>query len=121
MTGLDKDIFDTLASLSDIPVKEREADKDTPYPYFVFETRRLSSDNGIDSYVLEVNGWDQHKYDSRIKAKLNLLENKLHTLKITNKDRSFVIYKGDTQMVTDEDKSIKRIREQFALTVCERG
>ena len=57
MIGLDKDILDTLASLSDIPVKEREADKDTPYPYFVFETRRLSSDNGIDSYILEINGW----------------------------------------------------------------
>lgn len=109
-----------LESGTDIPVFYQRAGKDEKYPYFVFECRRLSENSGIEQFVLEVNGWDQHPTSSRIEKKMDELEAAIHTMKHNNSDRVVVIYKGTKSPVDDEDKSIKRCREQFEMQVCER-
>lgn len=120
MEALDTTVKEILSSGTDIPVFIERSTKETKYPYFVFECRRLSEDSGIEKYVLEVNGWDQQPTSSRIKAKMNELEKAIHKLKHNDKDRTIIIYKGQKSMVDDEDKSIKRIRQQFEMHVCER-
>lgn len=120
MEALKTTVMTMLKSGTDIPVFYERADKDAKYPYFVFECRRLSENSGIEQYVLEINGWDQHPTSSRIEAKMDELEKAVHTLKNNDKDRTIIIYKGQKNPVDDEDKSIKRCREQFEMHVCER-
>lgn len=120
MEGLKNTVQAMLEQGTDIPVCYQRADKNTLYPYFVYEYRRLSDDSGIERYVLEVNGWDQNQTSSRIEKKMDELERAIHTLKISNEDRVVVIYKGLRNPVDDEDKSIRRCRQQFEMQVCER-
>ena len=120
MEALEITVKAILGAGTDIPVFNERADKDTGYPYFVFECRRLSENSGIEQYILEVNGWDKRSASSRIRAKMDELEKAIHTLKSNDKDRTIIIYKGPKVMVDDEDKSIKRCREQFEMQVCER-
>lgn len=120
MAVLKNTVKTMLESVTDIPVFYERAEKDARYPYFVFECRRLSGGNGVEKYVLEVNGWDQASTSSRIEAKMDELEAAIHTLKHNNRDGVVIIYKGPKAPVDDEDKSIRRCREQFEMQVCER-
>lgn len=106
---------------TELPVFYQRADVDTAYPYFVFEIRRLTDESGIKTNVLEVNGWDKADTSSRIEAKMDELEQKIHKLKLKDSARVILIHKGQKDPVDDEDKQIKRIRQQFQLTVCERS
>ena len=120
MDALKAPVKTILESGTDIPVFYERADKNTSYPYFVFECRRISENSGIEQYVLEVNGWDQGSTSSRIESKMDELEKAIHNLKYNDRDRTIIIYKGQKNPVDDEDKSIKRYREQFDMRVCER-
>ena len=120
MAALKTTVQTMLESGTDIPVFYERAEKDARYPYFVFECRRLSESNGVEKYVLEVNGWDQALTSSRIETKMDDLEVAIHALKHSNTDRVIIIYKGSRGPVDDEDKSIRRCREQFEMQVCER-
>lgn len=120
MEALKDSVKTLLETNTNIPVFYREADKDAKYPYFVFAYRRIDENNGIERYEVEVNGWDQNRTSSRIEAKLDAMERAVHTLKHMDDDRVLIMYMGRKEPVDDEDKSIKRIREQFEMTVCER-
>lgn len=100
-------------------VNYKRADKNMLYPYLVYEARRLSSENGIDKYVLEVNAWDKKETEARIAAMMDQLERHIDGLKKYDKNTALIIHKGPREGIDDEDKSIKRIREQFELVVCE--
>ena len=97
-----------------------EAPEDAKYPYAVFELNRLSEDYERQSYILEVNVWDSHKYYSRAEAKMDDIEKLLHGyFQLSNND-VFYVFNGSRQSIPDDDKAIKRIREQFELYLYER-
>jgi hypothetical protein len=97
-----------------------EAPEDVSYPYSVFASRRLSDSDGRMNYVLEINVWDQHRYYSRAESVMDELEQKLHRCNHITDDYLIRIFKGQRQNVTDVDKSIKRVREQFEMHVYQR-
>lgn len=97
-----------------------EAPEDATYPYKVFNTKRVGADDGVQKYILEVNVWDQGSYYSKAEAIMDELEQKLHRCNHLNKFGLICCFKGQRQNVPDPDKSIKRVREQFDLTVVER-
>ena len=97
-----------------------EAPEDAEYPYAVFELNRLSEDYERQSVILEINVWDSHKYYSRAEATMDDIEAKLHGhFQLSNND-VFYVFNGSRQPVPDDDKDIKRIREQFELYYYER-
>ena len=51
-----------------------EAPKDAAYPYKVFSARRISGEDGKQTYVLEINVWDQNSYYSRANSVMDALE-----------------------------------------------
>jgi len=96
----------------------KTAPEDAKYPYYVFEIRRLSGDGPVDNYILEINAWDKHHTSSRIEAGMDKIDALDGFKEIFNEDSfAFVIYKGARNSIDDEDKSIKRIREQMELKV----
>lgn len=97
-----------------------EAPKDTAYPYAVFSMRRISESDGRQSYSLEINAWDQNAYYSRAENMMDALEKKLHQTNRLTEEYLIRTFKGARQNVPDQDKSIKRVREQFELYVYER-
>lgn len=97
-----------------------EAPKDAVYPYSVFSARRLSESDGRMNYVLEINVWDQHNHYSRAESVMDELEQKLHRCNHITNDYLIRIFKGSRENVSDSDKTIKRVREQFEMHVYQR-
>lgn len=97
-----------------------EAPEGIAYPYAVFSMRRISESDGRQSYSLEINAWDQYAYYSRVENMMDALEKKLHQTNRLTEEYLIRIFKGARQNVPDQDKSIKRVREQFELYVYER-
>lgn len=95
----------------------QKADKEEGYPYTVFDFRRIGSDYGVDKFILEVNSWDNHETSSRIEKIMDDLETEVHANNIVTEIGSVTIYKGPREPVPDENKDIKRIREQFEMHV----
>lgn len=88
------------------------------YPYYVYDLRRIDTNNSVDKYILEINAWDKHHTSSRIEEGMDNIDS-LNGFKQIEKSVSFVfvIYKGKREPIDDEDKGIKRIREEMELTV----
>lgn len=97
-----------------------EAPEDAKYPYAVFELNRLSEDYDRQSYLLEINVWDEHKYYSRAEATMDEIEQKLNGCFELSDNNLFYVFNGNRQPIPDDDKRIKRIREQFELYLYER-
>lgn len=97
-----------------------EAPENAQYPYAVFELTRLTEDYERQAIILEINVWDKHKYYSRAEEMMDTIEGLLHgTYELSNSD-IFYVFNGARQNVPDDDKQIKRIREQFELYYYER-
>ena len=97
-----------------------EAPESATYPYAVFELRRMVEDYERQSIILEVNVWDKHRYYSRAEEMMDTIEGLLHgTYELSNND-IFYVFNGNRQNIPDDDKDIKRIREQFELYYYER-
>lgn len=114
---MNKNIQELLKTGTEWPVYEFEAPEEASYPYIVFEARRLSASEGIDNYVLEVNAWDKHDTYARVTTVMKELEQAINREHVLNDDELLIVYKGGSQSVPDENKQIKRIREQFDLIV----
>ena len=118
------ELRDTLKELFEALLNKKayylEAPQGAEYPYIVFEPSRLTSEYGVEKYDLEINAWDSYATASRIDALMDTLESGIDKYKHYDKSRTFVIHKGNRQYVSDEDKKIKRVRENFELTVVER-
>ncbi len=98
-----------------------EAPKDIPYPYAVFSAKRINEMDGRQAYSLEINVWDRHQYYSRAENMMDELESKLHRCNHLTDGFLIRIFRGQRQNVPDQDREIKRIREQFEMYVYERG
>ena len=99
----------------------QRADKEAKYPYSVFDIRRIGCDNGIGKYVLEVNCWDHYDTNSRVVTMMEDIEKAVHKQHIMTENGSMIIYKGNWDPVEDNDKDIKRVREQFEMQVVGRS
>ena len=97
-----------------------EAPENADYPYKVFSARKLSDDDGIAHYILEVNVWDKGKTYSRAETLMDELEKKLNKQTFLVKELFAYTYTGSRENVSDPDRAIKRVREQFELRVVER-
>lgn len=97
-----------------------EAPEDAAYPYSVFSLRRIGTEDERQRYILEINVWDRNQYYSRADEMMDKMEEKLDGCLSLSDDTLFYCYKGEREPVTDKDKSIKRIREQFELYCYER-
>ena len=97
-----------------------DAPEDAEYPYVVFELTRTQEDYDRQSYILEINVWDKHKYYSRAEAKMDDIEKLLNGCYELSTQDLFYVFNGNRQVVPDDDRQIKRIREQFELYYYER-
>ncbi len=97
-----------------------EAPEEAEYPYSVFSAKRVSEEDGIQTYSLEINVWDQHRYYSRAESEMDKLEQRLRRGNHRTDKMMIFIFMGNRQNIPDPDKSIKRIREIFTMKVYER-
>lgn len=97
-----------------------EAPEDASYPYKVFSAKRVNETDGRQAYSLEINVWDRHQYYSRAESLMDELEHKLHRCNYLTDRYLIRIFQGQRQNVPDQDKEIKRVREQFEMYVYER-
>ena len=97
-----------------------EAPEGATYPYAVFELNRLSENDERQAILLEINVWDKHRYYSRAEEMMDTIEKNLHGYGQLSNDDIFYCFNGSRQAIPDEDKQIKRIREQFELYYYER-
>jgi hypothetical protein len=94
-----------------------EAPEDATYPYKVFSIRKLVAEDGISSYMLEVNVWDKHRYYSRAESVMDKLEKLLNKQVFNTQDLVIYTYIGQRDNIVDQDKQIKRVRGQFEIRV----
>ena len=113
-------IKEVLMNATGFDAYEMEAPDNANYPYIVFEPRRISVVDYIENFVLEINVWDKNKTYNRVDGITDKIEKALDHEHNLNKKKLGVFYKGNRQPVLDEDKQIKRVREQFDMIVIER-
>lgn len=94
-----------------------EAPKEARYPYTVFSVRRISEEDGAETYSLEISAWDNSPYYSGAEDMMDTLEQKLHRCSFSTEQLLIRIYKGNRQNIPDPDKALKRVREQFEMKV----
>lgn len=98
-----------------------EAPKEASYPYIVVNYKRLSSDDGIGLYSVELDLWDKYETYSRISLAADLLDKELDRLILDTKTFNARLYKSNRIPVEDQDKQIKRIQDVFQMTLVERN
>lgn len=103
-----------------IPTYPDEAPESATYPYAVVSGRRLTIEDNISNWIIEVNVWDKNKYNSRAEAKADAIEKALDYLKITLTDGSLVrFFKANRDDILDPDETIKRVKVDFTTTIYE--
>ena len=97
-----------------------EAPKSAEYPYAVISGRRLSIEDSISNWIIEVNVWDKHKYNSRAEAKADAIEKVLDYHRFHFENGNLVcLFKSQRDDILDTDETIKRVRIQFSTTIYE--
>lgn len=107
-------LHDTITTYPD------EAPTSATYPYAVLSGRRLSIDDSISNWIIEINVWDKNKYNSRAEAKADAIEKVLDFHRFAFANGNLVcLYKSQRDDILDTDETIKRVRIQFSTTVYE--
>lgn len=103
-----------------IPAYPDEAPESATYPYAVISGRRLTIEDNISNWMIEVNVWDKNKYNSRAEAKADAIERVLDYYKLTLADGSLVrFFKANRDDILDPDETIKRVKVDFTTTIYE--
>lgn len=100
--------------------KHEEEEVQQIYPYKVFSLKRLTHEGCLSTYDLEVNVWDRNKFYSRAEEMMDELEELLDFGEWLTEKMLIRTFKERRENVKDPDKSIKRIKANFALHVYER-
>lgn len=114
MSSLDKELERLTGAFCE------EAPTDADYPYAVFSAKRLNDTDERQTYSLEINVWDRHPHYSRAESLMDEMEHKLHRCSYLMDGYLIRTFRGVRQNVPDQDKEMKRVREQFELYVYER-
>lgn len=98
------------------PVSFRDIPDSSQFPYIVYDLRRLTADSETESgqYVFEVNVWGRAT-STEVSDILDGVESIFHRFQWIDENCEITVYPGQRQFVDDEDKIIKRIREQFEM------
>lgn len=93
----------------------------TEMEYIVFELRRISESDGIETYTLEINVWGKDD-QQKVEHLMDGIEDLISRYTDIDIECQFTIHIGaNRQSVIDPDKRIKRIREQFEVEFIRRN
>ena len=110
-----QELFETLTT----NVFAEDADKDTPYPYLVFETQELFNVDNKTVYELEVNLLDYGVSTRAIDTLADDMQKLLHQYYFIDEKIQFTVYKINKNTVKEEDKKIRRRRLTFEIQLHE--
>ena len=100
-----------------------EAPVKATYPYAVVSCKRLTIEENVGSWRVEINVWDKHEHNSRAEAKMDAIEKVLDFSRImltgSNAGTLVCLYKSQREDILDTDETIKRVRTQFDTTIYE--
>ena len=103
-----------------IPTYPDEAPESATYPYAVISGRRLTVEDNISNWIIEVNVWDKNKYNSRAEAKADAIEKVLDYHKMRLVSGSLArFFKANRDDILDPDETIKRVKVDFSTTIYE--
>lgn len=103
----------------DIYAIDNEAVGNEEYPYAVISSNRLSSNDNISNWTLEVNVWDKNKFYSRAEAMADEIERVLDFARLVSENNLVCLFKAGRGNIDDSDLTIKRVRIQFDLKIYE--
>lgn len=105
-----------LATLNNYTVYYGQAPESAKYPYAVIEVRPYNTTVIPHDGIMEINVWDSYKTHSRADALMDNIEATLGEGNYySDTYASFRAFSGQRQYVEDNDKQIKRVREQFQI------
>lgn len=103
-----------------IPTYPDEAPESAVYPYAVVSGRRLTVEDNISNWIMEINVWDKNKYNSRAEAKADAIEKVLDYFKMPLTSGSLArFFKANRDEILDTDETIKRVKVDFSTTIYE--
>lgn len=114
---LNKAIAGALSSV--ITAYPDEAPESATYPYAVISSKRLTMNDNISSWTVEINVWDKNEYYGRADEKADNIEKMLDFKKIKSGTNLLCLFKAQKDHIEDPDKAIKRVRTQFDMTLYE--
>lgn len=97
-----------------------EAPQNAKYPYVVFTNKVITNETPA-ACSLEVNVWDEYHTFSRVNDVMDKIEAEVSEMEFLTDQWILWIYKGQRDNPADENKKIKRCREQFVLKTAERN
>lgn len=98
---------------------DNEAIGNEEYPYAVVTTSRLSVNDNISSWSLEVNVWDKNDFYSRVETIADEVERLLDFARLKSGNNLLCIFKDQKSNIDDIDLAIKRVKIQFDLSIYE--
>lgn len=98
------------------PVSFRDIPDNSQFPYIVYDLRRVQADSESEfqQYIFEVNVWG-HSTSVEVSDILDRIESIFFKFQWIDENCEITVYPGQRQFIDDEDKTIKRIREQFEM------
>ena len=115
-----RDLLKQALTLDESKAYPSEASKNATYPYSVFTVKITDPSSVPVVGILEVNVWDMQNTYSRANSIMDAIEKKTE-VRHTNEKMMAWMYKGQRDEVPDENKDIKRVREQFEIRFAERN
>lgn len=106
-------------AVEDIEIYVDEAPQSATYPYAVITTRRLTVNDSISQWAVEVDVWDKGKYYSKAEAMADAIEKELDFKPIKSGSNFLCLFKSQRDIIADSDLQIKRVKTQFDMTVYE--
>jgi len=100
-------------------VHYEEAPDTSPYPYVVYELDELVHENGLTILQLEVNALDYGSNSSVVEILADSIQDTLHKCYFINDKIQFSIYRGNRNIIKEEDKKIIRRRMIFEIQLHE--
>ena len=100
-------------------VHYEEAPSTALYPYVVYESSELAYENGKTTFQLEVNVLDYGEDSSTVEILSDLVQNTLNKYYFINDTIQFTTYKGNKNIIKEEDKKIIRRKMNFEIQLHE--
>ena len=133
MLEIRKALMDNLlpAGLT-VPVYYDQASEKAAYPYIVFSFEQISTqDESSDTFILDVDGWDNPAGGNTVPLETTMqtidgdgnLQNPtgLNEKVIITDTVTLILRRDQRYAIPDDDKSIKRRRYTYQITVFERS
>lgn len=115
-----------------VPVYYDQASENATFPYIVFSFEPINTqDESSDTFILDIDGWDQPANGDTVPLETTMetidgdgnIQNPtgLNEKIIITNDVTLILRRENRYSIPDEDKSIKRRRYTYQVTVFERS